>query len=61
MRALPIVYPDVPEYDACVTTYLLGPDLLVSAFTKEIQIPEGLWHDWKTGRRLPAPANAGWR
>jgi alpha-glucosidase (family GH31 glycosyl hydrolase) len=55
MRALPIVYPDVPEYDACVTTYLLGPDLLVSAFTKEIQIPEGLWHDWKTGETVAGP------
>jgi alpha-glucosidase (family GH31 glycosyl hydrolase) len=55
MRALPFAYPDVPAYDACVTTYLLGPDLLVSAFTKEIQIPEGLWHDWKTGELVTGP------
>ena len=55
MRALPFVYPDVPEYDACVTTYLLGPDLLVSAFAKEILIPEGTWYDWRTGETVTGP------
>ncbi|MGN0853767.1 MAG: TIM-barrel domain-containing protein [Kiritimatiellia bacterium] len=55
MRALPLVYPDVPAYDACVTTYMLGPDLLVGAFTKEISVPEGVWYDWKTGEEVKGP------
>ena len=55
MRALPFVYPDVPEYDTCVTTYMFGPDLLVSAFTKEISIPEGTWYDWRTGEEVKGP------
>lgn len=55
MRALPFAFPDVPEYDRCVTTYMLGPDLLVSAFTKEIAIPEGVWYDWRTGEAVTGP------
>ena len=42
--------PDDPAYDACLTTYLLGPDLLVSAFSPTVVIPPGVWHDWRTGR-----------
>ncbi len=55
MRALPFVYPDVPAYDKCVTTYMFGPDLLVSAFTKEISIPAGVWYDWRTGEKVTGP------
>lgn len=55
MRALPFVYPDDPAYDACVTTYLLGPDLLVSAFTPKINIPPGTWYDWRTGEPVTGP------
>lgn len=55
MRALPFVYPDDPAYDACVTTYLLGPDLLVSAFTPKISIPPGTWYDWRTGEPVTGP------
>lgn len=55
MRALPFVYPDDPAYDACVTTYLLGPDLLVSAFTPKISIPPGTWYDWQTGEPVTGP------
>ena len=55
MRALPFVYPDEPAYDTCVTTYMFGPDLLVSAFTKEISIPAGTWYDWRTGAEVKGP------
>ena len=55
MRALPFVYPDEPAYDTCVTTYMFGPDLLVSAFTKEISIPAGTWYDWRTGEEVKGP------
>lgn len=56
MRALPFVYPDDPAYDECVTTYMLGPDLLVSAFTDKIRIPPGTWYDWRTGEKVVGPA-----
>ena len=55
MRSLPFCYPDVPEYDACKTTYLLGPNLLVAAFTDEATVPEGLWYDWRTDERIGGP------
>lgn len=55
MRALPFVYPDEPAYDDCVTTYMLGPDLLVSAFTQKICIPPGAWYDWRTGEKVVGP------
>ena len=56
IRSLPFTYPDVPEYDACKTTYMLGPNLLVAAFTEEAVIPEGLWYDWRTDERIAGPA-----
>ena len=56
MRALPLVYPDEPKYDACRTTYLLGDSLLVGAFTDAVEVPEGTWYDWDTGAEVVGPA-----
>ena len=56
MRALPFVYPDVPAYDACKTTYMLGDSLLVCAFTETAEIPAGTWYDWRTDRVVAGPA-----
>jgi len=56
MRPLSLDYPDEPAYDSCLTTYMLGPDLLVSAFAKETVIPAGVWHEFYTGRRVAGPA-----
>lgn len=55
MRALTFEYPDVKEYDECKMSYLLGPDLLVSAFVNETEIPEGVWYDWRTGEAVKGP------
>ena len=55
MRALALAYPDDPAYDACLTTYMLGPDLLVSAFSPTVAIPPGVWHDWRTGETVKGP------
>ena len=55
MRMLPLVYPENPAYDKCPTTYMLGDDLLVSAFTNITVIPPGVWHDWKTGAKVVGP------
>lgn len=56
MRSLPFVYPDVNEYDECKTTYMLGPDLLVAAFTDEAAIPAGKWYEWRTDSVVNGPA-----
>ena len=55
MRMLPLVYPDNPAYDRSPTTYMLGDDLLVSAFTNVTVVPPGVWHDWKTGAKVVGP------
>ena len=56
MCPLPFAYPDVPEYDACKTTYLLGPNLLVASFADVAEIPEGGWYEWRTGAFVKGPA-----
>ena len=57
MRSLPFTYPDVPEYDSCKTSYMLGPNLLVVAFTKEATIPTGGWYEWRTDEFVKGPAS----
>ena len=56
VRSLPFAYPDEPAYDSCKTTYMLGPNLLVAAFTQEATIPAGTWYDWRTDERVVGPA-----
>lgn len=55
LRALPMVYPENPAYDACKTEYLLGDSLLVSVFADEMEIPPGRWHDFRTGETVCGP------
>ena len=55
-RSLAFCYPDVRAYDNLVTTYMLGPHLLVSAFAKETELPAGVWHDWLTDKAFTGPA-----
>lgn len=55
VRALALEYPDVKEYDRVMGTYLLGRDLLVNAFEPEAVIPEGIWYEWATGRKVVGP------
>ncbi len=57
MRALTMVYPEVPEYDKCQGEYLLGDSLLVSAFVETAKIPTGLWYDWWTGETIQGPCD----
>lgn len=56
VRALALEYPDNPEYDRVKGTYLLGHDLLVTAFDDEAVIPPGVWYEWATGRKVTGPA-----
>ena len=55
MRSLPFVYPDRKEYDEAKGTYMFGDMMLVSAFVGEMDIPEGVWHDWRTGETVQGP------
>ena len=55
MRSLPFAYPDVPAYDACETTYMLGDNLLICAFTDTAEIPAGTWYEWRTDRLVTGP------
>ena len=55
VRALSLVYPDTPDYDAVKGTYLLGRDLLVNAFEPEAVVPDGVWYEWATGRKVIGP------
>ncbi|MDY0165391.1 MAG: glycoside hydrolase family 31 protein [Thermoguttaceae bacterium] len=56
MRAMPMVYPDDPAWDSAMSQYMLGDFLLVSAFSKEVRLPEGGWIDFFTGKRIRGPA-----
>jgi alpha-D-xyloside xylohydrolase len=55
VRALPLVYPDVVEYDKCKTTYMLGDKLLVGAYTDTLNVPEGTWYEWRTDAKVAGP------
>lgn len=57
VRALPFEYPDVPSYDECKTTYMLGPNLLVCAYTNTAAIPKGTWYEWRTDRKVVGPVD----
>ena len=56
MRAMPMVYPGDTAWDKCVTQYMLGDFLMVSAFTKEIRLPQGEWIDFWSGKHISGPA-----
>ena len=55
MRSLPFAYPENLAYDACKTTYMLGPNLLVCAYTDVAEIPVGKWYEWRTDRVVLGP------
>ena len=65
-RALPLVHPDRPEFDTCTNTYYLGDSLIVGVFSKDVTIPPGIWHEWRTGTmvegpcRLPVVTTSDW-
>ncbi len=56
MRAMSLACPDDPECDKSTCQYMLGDFLLVSAFTKEVRIPEGEWIDFWSGKPNKGPA-----
>jgi len=55
-RPLAIAYPEIADYANECGTYLLGDNLLVSAFSDTVKIPPGTWHEWRTGETVVGPA-----
>jgi len=56
MRAMPLVYADDPTWDSCMGQYMLGDFLLVSAYSKTVRLPAGLWIDYWSGETFEGPA-----
>ena len=48
-RALPLMYPDNPDYDQVANTYMFGDSLLVAVFDMNVTLPQGQWIDFFTG------------
>ncbi len=64
LRAMPLEFPDDPECHGLLRQYLLGPALLVGAFTDRVYLPAvedapsgGAWYDFWTGQKVSGP---GW-
>ena len=57
LRAMPLEFPDERETHGLMNQYMLGPGLLVGAFTERIYLPEGEWLNYWTGEQLAGP---GW-
>ena len=56
MRAMSMEYPEDPAWDACLSQYMLGDSLLVSAFSRQLRLPPGEWIDFWSGERVAGPA-----
>jgi alpha-glucosidase len=50
MRPLVLEFPEDPKCVNNLNEYLLGGELLVTAFTEDIYLPKGQWLDYWTGR-----------
>lgn len=57
LRAMPLEYPEDRETHHLLHQYLLGPALLVGAFTRRVYLPAGEWTNVWTGERHAGP---GW-
>jgi len=55
LRALPLDFPDDARAYEILTEYLLGPWLLVGAFTESCYLPAGTWIDFWTGECHEGP------
>ena len=52
MRAMSMVFPDMPDADKLIYQYMFGDDMLTAAFAEEITLPDGRWTDAWTGTVL---------
>ena len=56
LRTMPLEFPDDPQSPSLIRQYMLGPSLLVGAFTNRVYLPAGEWFDFWTGQRHRGPA-----
>ncbi len=52
LMAMPLAFPDDRNVDDMSKEYMLGDNLLVSAFSEDIYLPEGKWIDYWTGEEF---------
>ncbi len=57
MRAMAMVYPNDPSWDAAIRQYMLGDFMMVSAFTDKVRLPDGAWFDFWSGKQHQGPAD----
>jgi alpha-glucosidase len=55
IRPMPLAYPDDPRLADCLTQYMFGDSLLVTAFTDKVFLPAGRWIDYWTGADFEGP------
>lgn len=55
LRAMPLQFPDDPTCRDSLHQYMLGPSLLVVAYTDSVQLPAGRWIDYWTGKSYAGP------
>jgi len=57
LRAMPLAFPGDPHTSDLTRQYMLGPALLVGAFTRSVYLPAGQWVNFWTGDRLAGGGN----
>jgi alpha-glucosidase (family GH31 glycosyl hydrolase) len=55
LRPMPLAYPDDAKLADNLSQYMLGDSLLVAAFTDRVQLPEGRWIDYWSGKEYTGP------
>ncbi|MBI4026400.1 MAG: glycoside hydrolase family 31 protein [Verrucomicrobia bacterium] len=55
MRPMVLEFPKDRRADGILTQYFLGREILVTAFSEKVYLPEGRWRDYWTGNVLTGP------
>lgn len=55
VRPMPLVYPEALNLADSTNQYMLGPSLLVVAFSDTVSLPKGRWIDYWTGAEYEGP------
>ncbi len=57
IRPMPLAFPDDPAVAASTRQYMFGENLLVTAYTDTVHLPEGRWTDAWTGAEYLGPCD----
>ena len=55
LRPMPLAYPEDVKLADNLSQYMLGDNLLVAAFTDQVQLPAGRWIDYWSGKEFTGP------